>query len=338
MSSLDQVFSGPQFEPGCPYVVAEMACAHDGSIERALAITQAASKADALQIQLFHAEGLVVPQKVPTVRELELDPGDWKDVAGEAQSADLDLWATVFDEEAIELALELDADVLKIHSTDISNPSLLQACAETNLSLSLTVGGSTVSEIASAVRTLEDHEVSNLVLTHGFQDFPTSPEDARLGFISTLDRLFPYPVGYQDHTDGESDLAHTLPVAAIGLGARVVEKHITDDRSREGTDYISALDSEGFAKFVEKVDAVNGAFSGKRPDEFTEAEGEYRQSVKRRVVAGTEIPTGTTITEERITLLRADDGIKANRLDVVLGRKSQRSLQPGEAITEDHLK
>lgn len=338
MPSLDQVFSEPQFELGHPYVVAEMACAHDGSVERALSITQAASKADALQIQLFQAEELVVPQEVQNVRDLELSHESWKKVAQKARAADLDLWATVFDEEAIGLAVELDADALKIHSTDISNPFLLQSCAESNLPLSLSVGASTVSEIASAVRTLEDNGASDLVLTHGFQDFPTAPKDARLGFISTLDRLFPYPVGYQDHTDGGSDLAYTLPLAASGLGARVVEKHITDDRSREGTDYISALGPEGFAKFIEKVDTVNGAFSGKRPDDFSEAEGQYRQSMKRRIVAGTEIPTGTTITEDLITLLRADEGIKVNRLDVVLGRESRRSLEPGEAITEAHLK
>lgn len=319
-------------------MVAEMASAHDGSVERALAITRTSSQADALQIQLFHAEELVVPKEVPTVRGFELAPESWKRVVQKARAADLDLWATVFDEEAVELALELEADVLKIHSTDLSNPFLLQSCAQTNLPLSLSVGGSTVSEIASAVRSLEDHGASNLVLTHGFQDFPTAPKDARLGFISTLDHLFPYPVGYQDHTDGGSDLAHTLPLAAIGLGAHVIEKHVTDDRSREGTDYISALGPEGFAQFVEKVNAVNGVFSGRRPDDFSEAEEEYRQSMKRRVVAGAEIPAGTTITEQRITLLRANDGIKANRLDVVLGRKSQRSLQPGEAITEDHLK
>ncbi|WP_251979232.1 N-acetylneuraminate synthase family protein [Salinibacter ruber] len=318
-------------------MVAEMACAHDGSVERAQTIARAASKADALQIQLFHAEKLVVPQEAPNVRELELSPEDWEEVAQEARIADLDLWATVFDEEAIERALQLDADALKIHSTDVSNPFLLQACAETKLPLSLSVGGAYVSEIASAVRTLERHGVSHLLLTHGFQDFPTAPKDTRLGFISTLDRLFPYPVGYQDHTEGGSDFAYTLPLSAIGLGARVIEKHITDDRSREGTDYISSLEPEEFGQFVEKVNAVNGTFSGQRPDALSEAEEEYRKSVKRRIVAGTEIPIGTTVTKEHITLLRADTGIKANRLDFVLGRKSQRSLEPGEVITEDHL-
>lgn len=337
MLSLDQVFSESGCEFGRPYVVAEMACAHDGSVERACKIAQAASKADALQIQLFHAEKLVVPQEVPNLRELQLSPESWEEVTQEARAADLDLWATVFDEKAIERALELDADVLKIHSTDLSNPFLLQACVETELPLSLSVGGAYVSEIASTVRTLERHGVSRLILTHGFQDFPTAPEDARLGFISTLDRLFPYPVGYQDHTEGGSDFAYTLPLSAISLGARVIEKHITDNRSREGTDYISALGPEEFAQFVVKVNALNGAFSGQRPDALSEAEEEYRQSMKRRIVAETEIPTGATVTKEHITLLRADTGIKANRLDFVLGRKSQRSLEPGDVITEDQL-
>jgi sialic acid synthase SpsE len=105
-----------------------MACAHDGSVERACTIARAASKADALQIQLFHAEKLVVPQEVPNVRELELSPEDWNEVAQEARAADLDLWVTVFDEEAIERALELDADVLKIHSTVIESVSSSGLC------------------------------------------------------------------------------------------------------------------------------------------------------------------------------------------------------------------
>jgi len=334
--SIDSVFSSDEVDR--PYVVAEMACAHEGSLERAQKIVQASSSADAVQIQLFHADRLVVPQKASSVRKFELSPDSWKEVASNAEAEGLDLWATVFDEEAVELGLELDADVLKIHSTDLWNPSLLQACAGSELPISLSVGGTYVSEIQRTTDFLERHGATCLVLMHGFQAFPTEPEDARLGFISVLDRLFPYPVGYQDHTDGGSQLAHSLPLSAMGLGAQVLEKHITDDRSREGTDFESALDPDSFRQFVKMVDRTKEAFSGQRPDMFSEAERGYRQSMKRRVAVRSDIPKGSLITEDVITLLRSDEGIPARKLDDVLGRTSNRPIQSGEVVTEDHLK
>lgn len=337
MSEIDQLFSCCEYNYNSPYVVAEMACAHDGDLRHALKIAKAASKADALQIQIFHAEDLVLPEKVPAARKLQLTSDEWKEVARETQKGSVDLWATVFDSKAIDLALQLGVKVIKIHSTDISNPFLLRECAETGLPLSLSVGGSYIDEIIRAVQFLERHGSSELMLTHGFQDFPTSPEDARLGFITTLDSLFPYPIGYQDHTDGNSDLAMTLPLSAVGLGARVLEKHITDDRSRKGTDYISALDPNQFSRFVDQARSVSKAISKRRSNTLSSQEENYRQSMKRRIVTKEDIEPDTQITEDAITLVRADEGLKADQLDDVLGRKSRRLLKKHETIKEKDL-
>lgn len=335
--NLKQLFSKREKESRSPYIVAEMACAHDGSSQRALAITKAAAKADALQIQLFHAENLVVPEKVPSASTLQLTSDEWKEVAQEARNLDLDLWATVFDEKAIKLASELGAKVLKVHSTDISNPFLLEACAKSDLPVSLSVGGTYVSEITAAIQLLERHGASHLMLTHGFQGFPTAPQDARLGLISTLNDLFPYSIGYQDHTDSDSRFSETLPLCAAALGASVIEKHITDDRSRQGTDYISALGPEKFDQFVEVMDSVSGAFLGHVPDVFSASEEEYRKSMKRRIAAKVDLDSGTKVTKENIILLRSESGIKADQIDFVVGREVQYPLRKNEVIKESHL-
>ena len=148
MSTLDPVFDSRD-RPTIlkPYIVAEMACAHEGDVDRALTIARAASKADAVQIQLFQAEKLVVSDKIPDVRQYELSSTSWEKIAGCAGDCQLDLWATVFHKEAVEFAVELQADVLKVHSTDVSNPDLLCACGETGLPISLSTGGSTLDEI-----------------------------------------------------------------------------------------------------------------------------------------------------------------------------------------------
>ena len=333
--ALKRVFKGNA--AGRPYVTAEMACAHEGSVGRALEIVQISSPADAIQIQLFHAETLVVPEKVSGVRQFELAPNSWTKVADKARSEGLDLWATVFDEEAVKLSLELDADVLKIHSTDLWNPRLLRACAESGLPISLSVGGAFLSEIQRTISFLEERGTQDIVLMHGFQAYPTPPGDARLGVIPVLDRLFPYPVGYQDHTEGSSELAYALPISAIGLGARVLEKHVTDDRSRQGTDYESAFGPNAFREFVEMVDHASGAFSGRRPDVLSKAEHAYRQSMQRRIVAQSDIMPGTPITEDVITLLRSDDGLPARKLNDVLGRTSSCRIRSGEVVTKEHL-
>lgn len=338
MSTLDSVFENcSRPTDSRPYVVAEMACAHEGNVDRALSIARAASTADAVQIQLFQAEKLVVGDKVPDVRRYELNSESWKTVVRCARDCRLDLWATVFHEEAIELALELQADVLKVHSTDVSNPGLLHACAKTGLPISLSTGGSTLDEIHKAVQYIEQAEGSKILLMHGFQAFPTQPSEARLRFLNTLQQLFPYPVGYQDHTGGDDSLASVLPIAAAAMGAAVLEKHIVDDRLRQGTDYESALGPEEFSRFISMVKRASEAFYGETVLSFSEAEAEYRQSMKKRVVARTKIPAKTKITSDVLVFLRADEGYPISRIGEVLGRTSKRVIEAQQPITEGML-
>ena len=327
----------PRLPSGGTRVVAEMACAHEGGVERALAIAGAAadSGADAIQLQLFQAEQLV-SRRLPAfeqAKQLELSPESWRAVFAEARSRGLECWANVFDEASLALAVESGASVLKLHSTDLSNPRMLDAVGASGRPLSVAVGGSTLNEIDSALERLRGRGAEQLVLMHGFQAYPTSPADSHLRFLATLRRVFDLPVGYQDHTDGGSLLAFVLPSIAIGLGAAVIEKHITDDRSRRGIDHEASLGPEDFSRFVASMRGSDESLGLARYRTPAGAEAAYRERMKKCVVAARGLPEGHILTESDLVFVRSSPGgVSPARADELVGGRLRRAVDAHENL------
>ena len=312
------------------YVIAEMSCAHEGDPNVAKNLTEIASEAkpDAIQLQIFSVDKLISPlaSNYEFSKKLEISFSDWKCIISSIKRNKIDVWANVFDESSLEFVLSEGVYALKLHSSDISNPRMLDAVGISGKLISLGTGGSTIDEISKALSHLNKRGTKEIILMHGYQGYPTDIRDAKLGYIKTLQQLFGYPVGYQDHTDGGSDLALTLPLVAIGMGAQYIEKHFTDDRSKLGIDFEAALDPGDLKKFVAMIRSINPALGGEKIDIMSEAESNYRQIMKKKIIAGRNLKKGERLQFDDLLFLRSDSGLSSSEYQRVIGKYCLRDI------------
>jgi N,N'-diacetyllegionaminate synthase len=323
------------------YVIAEMACSHEGSpaIARRIIDGAAAAGADAIQFQIWTAADMVVPRHpdYPLLRRLELSRADWSALHRHVRAAypHLHVVACVYEARSVEFCETLPVDAYKIHSADLSNPDLLRQVAATGRRIDLSVGASTLDEIAKAIATIRAVGDSPIWLMYGLQSFPTSPADARLAFMNKLAGLFDLPVGYQDHSDAETPSAFFLPAAALGMGVSILEKHITIDRSAKGADYQAALHPDEFTRFVAMVREIEAAAGDGTPAPFSAAEDRYRLYSKKSIVAAHDLAEGTTLAASDILFMRAQEfGLPPDQAQRLLGRKTCRAVCAFEILLE----
>jgi N,N'-diacetyllegionaminate synthase len=323
------------------YIIAETACSHEGSVEIAHSLIAAAarSKADAVQLQMWSVPHYIVPHHpaAPLLQKLQIQPHDWRELIAHAQETGLDVFATIGDRFSADLACECGVDAFKLHSSDLSNPYLTQYLASMGKPITLGTGASTLDEIAAGVRMLHRAGCRDIVLMHGYQNFPTTVQEAHMLYMQSLKQLFQLPLGYQDHTDGDSPLGFILPLVAIGMGANVLEKHLTHDRSKKGVDHEAALDPDEFVRFVDWVRQVDLALGSPSPHEFSAAELRYRRSAKKAIVAARDVAAGEVLTEELFLYMRADPGLPPTEAQRLVGKRARVDIARHQNITDDLL-
>jgi len=314
--------------PKHTHVIAEMACSHDGSSDLARIIIDGAGEAgaDAVQFQIWHAEDIVVPSHpaLPLLRKIELPADQWRRLAGLVRERypAMEIIACVYDERAVEFGLELGAGAFKIHAADLANPRLLRTVGATGRRVDLSIGAATLDEIQSAIEILRGAGCTEIWLMYGFQRFPTPPDAIDLRYMVRLGELFGLPVGYQDHADAGTDAAFWLPAAAVGAGARIIEKHITHDRSKRGVDHEAALNPDEFARFVGMIRLLDSAVGSGLPRPLTEEELEYRRYARKSLVAARDLQAGETLGASDLVAMRAEElGIPPDRVDELAGRR-----------------
>lgn len=323
------------------YVIAETACAHEGSVEIAHGLIDAAarSKADAVQLQMWSVPHYIAPHHpaVPLLQKLQIQPDDWRELITHAKGTRLDVFATVGDRFSADLAYECEVDGFKLHSSDLSNPYLTQYLASMGKPITLGTGASTLDEIANGIRMIQAAGCQDIVLMHGYQNFPTTVKEAHLRYMQSLKQLFQLPIGYQDHTDGDSPLGFVLPLVVIGMGVNVLEKHMTHDRSKKGVDHEAALNPDELLRFVDWVRQVELAMGSPSPHEFSEAELRYRKSAKKSIVAARDIAAGETLSQELFLYMRADPGLPPTEAQRIAGKRARVDIAQYQNITDDLL-
>ena len=225
-------------------------------------------------------------------------------------------------------------DGYKVHTTDINNIGLLQLVAATKKKVFLSTGGCQMAEIDRAVEILSN---SPLTLMYGFQAEPTEMEDNNLGRVATLKNKYDKPIGFQDHSAGDSESALYLPFVALGTGVEVIEKHLTLSRAAEIEDYISALTPEEFKKWALLIRTIYKAL-GKCEWELTEKEKLYRGKVRRAVCAMRDIGVGETLKENDLALKRTDNQNVVFDLAEAVGRTAARPVKRNSAIEKGDMK
>jgi N,N'-diacetyllegionaminate synthase len=327
-----------------PYIIAEMACSHDGDPKLAEMIIDGAGKAgaDAIQFQVWKLAEMMVPQHpdYQSVSKIELSRSEWSDLAGYTRKRYpvMEIIACIYEQSSIDFCQEISVDAYKIHSADLSNPTLVKYAAKTGKRIDLSVGASTLDEIQTALDWIRSTSDSPVWLMYGYQNFPTRPDEIHLDFIKTLKESFKLSVGYQDHSDAESETAYWLPAYAMGLGVTILEKHITHNRSLKGFDHEAALNPDEFALFVQMVRTIESAKGISTPKPFTEEELKYRKYAKKSLVAAKDLPSEKVITENDMVFMRAEDlGLPPDQSERLIGKKTKHKIDQYHLITEDDV-
>lgn len=317
------------------FVVAEAGVNHNGRVDIALTMVDAALEAgaDAVKFQMFRAADLAASSapmasyqrqgarprsQQAMLAELELSSMDFRRIKQHCDARGIVFLATPFGLKELAELQQLKAPAVKIASTDLANRPLMKAAAETTLPLIVSTGASTAEEIHECVHRLEHKgAVERLILLHCVSCYPTAVEALNLRAIHTLHRTFEVPAGLSDHTT-------SIHVGgwAVAAGACVVEKHFTLDRSQAGPDHAMSLSPRELKDYITQIRAAGRAMGPGRLG-MTELEEEVRGAAGRSVVAASDIPAGTCLTADLLTLKRPGTGISPAALSDLVGRKTR---------------
>ena len=226
-------------------------------------------------------------------------------------------------------------NVYKISSSDLTNLPFIAHMAKKNKPILLSTGASNLDEIRAAVSCIRKYSDSDLVLLHCVLEYPTPYEHANLAKISALKETFPNVIiGYSDHT--KPDVCYDVIKTAYLLGAMVIEKHFTVDKTLQGNDHYHAMDTHDAEKILEGV-AYLDALKGKDILCALNSEKSARENARRSIVAAVDIPIGAILTEEMLTFKRPGHGISPSKISDVLGRKTKDSIAQDVVLTRDML-
>ena len=334
--------------PEPPFIVAEAGVNHNGSPELALRLVDAAAEAaaDAVKFQTFSADALATadaPQaayqrrqspagsQLEMLRGLELSLSALHACRERARDRGITFLSTPFDVASVQVLADLGVPAFKIGSGDLTNLVLLRAAARHGLPLILSTGMASLDEVDAAVADLRGHGDPPLVLLQCTSAYPADAEDANLAAMATMRDRFGVPVGYSDHT-----LGIAVATAAAALGAAVIEKHLTLDRSLPGPDHAASLEPGEMADLVVAVRDAHAArgdgIKAPRRDEE-----DVRKVARRSLVVARAIAGGEVVGEAAIDAMRPAGGVSPLRLDEVVGRRAARDLQAGHLLLPDDL-
>lgn len=334
------------------FIIAEMAWSHDGSLAKAKKIIKGTSDAgaDAISVHItsikdymVKAYGSAAGQTLSAGKEQEiiydylerinLKDSHWEELFSYARSLGLAVCAMPNDIQSLRLCEKLNPDSYVIAATCFVEEDLVSEVAKQRKPVILRIGGASLGEVENTINIIKRQGTEDIILLHGIQLYPTKLEDTHLKLIPSLKAILGLPVGLADHIDAESELALVIPLMAIPMGASVIEKHITHNRSLKGEDVEAALNPDEFKKFVGYVRQAEKALGISYFRSFSEAELKYRAVSRKRTVAAKKIGKGEKITKGNIVFKRADEGIYPDESKFVVGKTTSQDIEEDEPIT-----
>ena len=332
---------------GPVYLVAEIGSNHGGSLAKAreLVTACAAAGADAVKFQSWRTEGLQNPFELgadgrlvesrawPILKQYEL-PDEWHHtLADDCRVLGLDFLSTPFDPDRARLLRSLGCPAVKIASGDLTYTELLVEVGSYGLPVLLSTGMSTLAEVEAALNWLDPEGTGQIVLLHCVAAYPPDPAEANLRALTTLAQVFGRPVGLSDHYPG-----HSLALAAVALGACVIEKHVIDSRQAGTPDAPHSLEVSEFQHLVEEVRQLEAALGDgiKRP---MPSETGGRVEGRRCIYAAKDLPAGRVLEREDLWVVRPNAGgaIPPKGLTEIIGWRTKRFVPRGMLIHWDML-
>lgn len=328
-----------------PVIIAEAGVNHNGSLEMALEMVDAASLAgaDYIKFQTFKAENLVTAagraadyqknncnagSQLDMLRSLELTFDDFIRIKSYCESKGIGFLSTPFDLEGIDFLASLGLDFMKVPSGEITDLPYLRRIAATRLPVVMSSGMSTVGDIEAALEVFfsRGYGRHDITLLHCNTEYPTPMHDVNLLAMVSLRNTFGIPTGYSDHTPGIE-----VPVAATALGAAVIEKHFTLSRSLPGPDHVASLEPDELSRMVKEIRNVASAL-GSPLKRVSPSERKNMPAARKSIVAATDIKEGEAFTEKNLTVKRPGDGISPMLWDKIIGRKATRDFSKDSQI------
>lgn len=326
------------------FIIAEAGVNHNGDIKLAKKLIDTAKIAgvDAVKFQTFKAESLVskVAQKadyqnqttranesqLEMVKKLELSFGDFRELKKYCDQKELLFLSTPFDFESINFLESLEMPIYKVPSGEITNLPYLMKIASTGKPVIMSTGMSDLDEVGLALEVLRDNGAGTITLLHCNTQYPTPFEDANIKAMLTLKEHFGVEVGYSDHT-----LGIEAPIAAIALGATVIEKHFTLDKNLDGPDHKASLDPQELKAMVTSIRNIEVALGDgiKRP---SVSEKTNKEVARKSIIARRNIVKGEIFTQDNLTVKRPGNGISPMKWFEVLGMSAKRDFCEDELI------
>ncbi len=337
---------------GCPcFIVAEAGVNHNGSLDLAKQLVDAAVTAgtDAVKFQTFKTEDLILDdiekasyQKGTTsagesqtemLKRLEIDKAFHVELFKYCEEKNILFLSTCYDEDSLNLLVELGVPAIKIASTDTTNLLFLEKVAKTGKPVILSTGMCSLSEIEQAYQCLKENECKELALLKCTSTYPTDPKEVNLNAMVTMNNSFEAVIGFSDHTEGVGASPY-----AVAMGASIVEKHFTLDKNLEGPDHQASLSPDELILWVKEMRKVEQML-GSREILSSQSEKETKKALQKHLVSEVDLKNGDTITRENIAAKRTGGrGICALEFYNVLGLELTCDIPKNQPIDWSDLK
>lgn len=329
------------------YVIAEIGSNFDGRIERAKMLIALAKDcgADAVKFQCFTSDKIISKEGFDmlkmgfqakwekSVYEMYKNaefPREWHDeLFRYANKKGLHFLSSPYDKDAVDMLDDLGVSAFKIGSGDITWHDMLRYIAKKGRTIIIATGASTIAEIDETLKVVRSEGNNDIVLLQCVTNYPSQFKYSNIRAMKAMGDLFDVIVGYSDHTPGI-----IVPLGAVSLGACVIEKHFTDDKTRKGPDHPFAMDAKDFKEMVDSIRILERALGSPVKDLYEE-EKETVILQRRCLRAAKDIPKGSRITEDMIDVLRplAKDALEPKYKEIIIGREAKEDMKKGETFT-----
>lgn len=325
-------------------IIAEAGVNHNGDVRLAKELCLAAKKsgADIVKFQTWITENIITrdvkqadyqventgndQSQFDMLKSLELSHEEFSEIKAYCDEIGITFASTADEKDSLDFLVNLGIPFIKIGSGDMGNISYLRYMGSKGLPIILSTGMSTMEDVDVSIAALRDGGATDITLLHCTTNYPCPFENVNLKAMKTIRDYTNLPVGYSDHTEGIE-----VAIAAVALGANVIEKHFTLDRNMEGPDHLASTEPEEFARMVKAIRNIEKSLGDgiKSP---TQSEVEISKVVLKRIVANRKIAKGSIITEQDITVKRSDTGARARDWDDIIGMIAVKNYELDEGI------
>ena len=328
------------------YIIAEAGVNHDGSIKKAHVLIDEAAKAgaDAVKFQIYQTDEIVSPNspladyqrqageenQYDMVKRLELPKEDFRTLKEYAESKGLDFITTPFDADSANFLADIGVKMMKIPSGEITNLPFLEKVALLKIPTIISTGMSTLEEIAEAIAPFKEAGTPYALL-HCVSSYPAPVDQIHLHAMATMEDTFNVPIGYSDHTEGIA-----VPIAAVALGAKIIEKHFTINASDPGPDHAASLEPDALKEMVQGIRITESAL-GTNEKACQPCESNTRDIARRSIQLIRDVKKGDKVSEEMIAIKRPGIGIAPVKLRDVIGKTLAQDVSAQTPLEPKHI-